>query len=129
MMNVTARYGSSRGSGWPLPVGLLTIVSGLFTGMSVVTLTGSMSCTIDVPTARWRAKTLEYPPSDLSGLDGPGWPWGATLLPFLYALGGAAAMMAVRAALAVALRRRRARSGPPSAATVRRPLVDVRSAR
>ena len=40
MMNVTARYGSSRGSGWPLPVGLLTIVSGLFTGMSVVTLTG-----------------------------------------------------------------------------------------
>ncbi|MEV0713787.1 DJ-1/PfpI family protein [Asanoa sp. NPDC050611] len=45
-----------------------------------------MARTIDVPTARWRARTLELPASDLTGVTGPGWPWPATLTPFLYAL-------------------------------------------
>ncbi|MFC3741802.1 DJ-1/PfpI family protein [Paractinoplanes deccanensis] len=55
-----------------------------------------MARTIDVPTARWRAKTLEYPASGLSGLAGPGWPWGATMLPLLYGLLGLLAAGAVR---------------------------------
>ncbi|GIF57972.1 DJ-1/PfpI family protein [Asanoa iriomotensis] len=57
-----------------------------------------MARTIDVPTARWRAKTLEYPLSD-PDLTGAGWPWLPTLLPFLYAL-------LIVALAIVALRRR-----------------------
>ncbi|WP_327002477.1 DJ-1/PfpI family protein [Dactylosporangium sp. NBC_01737] len=65
-----------------------------------------MARTVDVPTARWRAKTLEYPPSDLKGVTGPGWPWWALLLPLLYGLGGVACVGAVWWAVG-ALRRRR----------------------
>jgi hypothetical protein len=36
-----------------------------------------MARTGDVPTAQWRAKTLEYPVGDLA-FTGPGWPWIAT---------------------------------------------------
>ena len=54
--------------------------------------------TVDVPTARWRAKTLEYPEDELD-LTGPGWPWGATLLPLLYSLIGLAVVGAGRLAL------------------------------
>lgn len=57
-----------------------------------------MARTVDVPTARWRAKTLEYPPTALD-LHGPGWPWGATLLPVLYGLLGVGAAVALRSAL------------------------------
>ena len=73
-----------------------------------------MARTIDVPTARWRAKTLEYPAYELTEVTGPGWPWGATLLPLLYAIIG----LAVIAAVWLALRARHAgRPGsdrPPS---------------
>lgn len=50
-----------------------------------------MARTIDVPTATWRAKNLEYP---VAGLTGPGWPWGYTVLPLLYSLLGVAALTA-----------------------------------
>lgn len=56
--------------------------------------------TVDLPTARWAAKLLEYPVDDL-GLSGPAWPWPLTLLPLLLALTG----LAVLAALARVLRR------------------------
>jgi transcriptional regulator GlxA family with amidase domain len=66
-----------------------------------------MAGAIDVPTARWRAKTLEYPASELTDVTGPGWPWGATLLPLLYGLFG----LAVTAAVWRAIRVLRGRSG------------------
>jgi transcriptional regulator GlxA family with amidase domain len=54
--------------------------------------------TYDVPTARWVAKTLQYPTTDPE-LSGPGWPWALVLRPVLIA---AAAVLMVRL-----LRRRR----------------------
>ncbi|MFI6291172.1 DJ-1/PfpI family protein [Nonomuraea sp. NPDC050790] len=60
--------------------------------------------TYDVPTARWAAKTLEYPVLDVD-LRGSGWPWPATTV--------ALALLLVGAALAIGggwvLRRRRNR--------------------
>jgi putative intracellular protease/amidase len=70
-----------------------------------------MARTVDVPTARFRAKTLEHPVSDLVDLTGPGWPWGATLLPLLYSLGGLAVVGAGWFTLR-ALRRRPAEPDP-----------------
>lgn len=57
----------------------------------------------DVPTALWEAKSLEYQ-TDALQLTGPGWPWGATLLPLLYGLLG----LAVVAGAWLVVRRRRA---------------------
>lgn len=56
-------------------------------GFAFVPVLRDMARTVDVPTARWRAKTLEYPVQELN-LTGPGWPWGPTLLPLLYSLIG-----------------------------------------
>ncbi|GIJ56747.1 DJ-1/PfpI family protein [Virgisporangium aurantiacum] len=86
-----------------------------------------MARTIDVPTARWRAKTLEYPASDLSGLQGPGWPWVATLLPLLYALGGATALIAARRSVVAGLRRRRARRSRRDGPAARVDTLDARA--
>lgn len=58
--------------------------------------------TVDLPTARWTAKVLEYPVHDL-GLSGPAWPWPVALPPLLLALAG----LAATAGLARVLRRRR----------------------
>ncbi|NUP03023.1 MAG: AraC family transcriptional regulator [Nonomuraea sp.] len=46
-----------------------------------------MARTMDVPTARWTAKIMEYPTAEL-GLSGPGWPWALALRPLLLGLGG-----------------------------------------
>jgi putative intracellular protease/amidase len=62
-------------------------------GFPFVPVLRDMASTVDVPTARWRAKTLEYPVDELA-LTGPGWPWGATLLPLLYSLIGLAVLAA-----------------------------------
>jgi putative intracellular protease/amidase len=58
-------------------------------GFAFVPVLRGLGRTVDVPTARWRAKTLEYPVRELD-LAGPGWPWGVTLLPLLYSLLGLA---------------------------------------
>ncbi|MEV6490974.1 DJ-1/PfpI family protein [Actinoplanes sp. NPDC051633] len=87
-----------------------------------------MARTIDVPTARWRAKTLEYPPSDLDGVTGPGWPWPAMLLPLLYGVGGLVVLVAVRWAVRKVRSRRRTPSGHDSSAPATRDAVDVRTA-
>jgi putative intracellular protease/amidase len=50
---------------------------------------------VDVPTARWRAKALEYPAGELT-LAGPRWPWGYTALPLLYSMIGLAAAISGR---------------------------------
>ncbi|MEU6798948.1 DJ-1/PfpI family protein [Nonomuraea wenchangensis] len=48
--------------------------------------------TMDVSTARWAAKVLEYPADGL-GLSGPGWPWTLALRPLLLGLTGLAAAL------------------------------------
>jgi putative intracellular protease/amidase len=69
-------------------------------GFAFVPVLEDMARTVDVPTAQWRAKTLEYPTQELH-LTGPGWPVGVTLVPLLYSLLGlalvAAAWLALRA--------------------------------
>ncbi|MEV1167900.1 DJ-1/PfpI family protein [Nonomuraea sp. NPDC049784] len=50
-----------------------------------------MARTMDVPTARWAAKILEYPDTGLR-LSGPDWPWMPTLRPILLGLAGLAAL-------------------------------------
>ena len=45
-----------------------------------------LAATVDVPTAEWAAKMLEYPTADLA-LDGPGWPWRLTATPVLTLIG------------------------------------------
>jgi hypothetical protein len=51
---------------------------------------------MDVPTARWAAKILEYPTAGLE-LSGPGWPWTLILRPLVLGLAGlAVALTAAR---------------------------------
>src|SRR6266508_3130601 len=69
--------------------------------------------TRDVATARWVAKTLQYPTTD-PRLSGSAWPWTLTLRPIPIA-GAAAIAAAVGIQL---LRRRRRRSTPAHAAQV-----------
>jgi transcriptional regulator GlxA family with amidase domain len=66
--------------------------------------------TRDVATARWVAKTLQYPTTNPQ-LSGPAWPWTLTLRPILLAAA------AITAALSIQLLRRR-RSAPTHAAQV-----------
>jgi hypothetical protein len=51
--------------------------------------------TRDVATARWVAKTLQYPTTD-PRLSGPGWPWGLTLRPILSAAAAIAAVLGIQ---------------------------------
>ena len=53
---------------------------------------------VDVPTARWVARAMEYPDTDLQ-LDGPGWPIGLILRPILLGLVGLGLLVAVVSAL------------------------------
>ena len=53
---------------------------------------------VDVPTARWTAKVLEYPLDDVP-LSGPAWPWQVVLAPLLLTLAGAAAVVGLVRAL------------------------------
>ncbi|MFI6540648.1 DJ-1/PfpI family protein [Nonomuraea sp. NPDC050547] len=64
--------------------------------------------TYDVPTARWAAKTLEYPVMDVD-LRGSGWLWPATIVALVLLLLGAAAAVIGRRAVRWALGRRRSR--------------------
>ncbi|GAA2401091.1 hypothetical protein GCM10010191_05420 [Actinomadura vinacea] len=63
-----------------------------------------MARTMDVPTAEWTGKILEYPTAGL-GLSGPAWPWTLALRPLLLGLAG----LAVALVAARLVRRARAR--------------------
>ncbi|WP_158088650.1 DJ-1/PfpI family protein [Thermoactinospora rubra] len=63
-----------------------------------------MARTMDVPTARWTAKILEYSAAELE-LSGPRWPWTPTARPVLLGLAGVAGL----GAALLLLRRARAR--------------------
>ncbi|OKI56407.1 hypothetical protein A6A27_30295 [Micromonospora sp. CB01531] len=62
-----------------------------------------IAANLDVASAAWRAKLLEYPAGDIT-LTGPGWPWDRTLRPIVLALAGLALL-----AGGLAVQRRRAR--------------------
>lgn len=62
----------------------------------------SLARTLDVPTARWTAKALEYPAANLN-LTGPTWPWTLALRPLALGLAG----LAVAVRLDALLRARR----------------------
>jgi hypothetical protein len=62
---------------------------------------GDIARTWDVATARWVAKTLQYPTTN-PRLAGPAWPWTLTLRPLLLAAAAIAAVLGLRL-----LRRRR----------------------
>ena len=51
--------------------------------------------TWDVATARWVAKTLQYPATN-PPLSGPAWPWGLTLRPVLLAAAAVAAALGIQ---------------------------------
>jgi hypothetical protein len=69
---------------------------------------GDIARTQDVATARWVAKTLQYPTTNPQ-LSGPAWPWMLTLRPILIAAAAIAAVLGSRL-----LRRRH---GAPANAT------------
>jgi transcriptional regulator GlxA family with amidase domain len=71
---------------------------------------GDIARTRDVATARWVAKTLQYPATD-PRLAGPAWPWTLTLRPVLLAAAAVTAVLGIRL-----LRRRR--SAPAHAAQI-----------
>jgi hypothetical protein len=56
---------------------------------------GDIARTRDVATARWVAKSLQYPATN-PPLSGPAWPWTLTLRPILLFAGGVAAVLGVR---------------------------------
>ncbi|HEX4811885.1 MAG TPA: DJ-1/PfpI family protein [Nonomuraea sp.] len=58
-------------------------------GFAFDTSLREVASTMDVPTARWAAKVLEYPTDGL-GLSGSGWPWTLALRPLLLGLAGLA---------------------------------------
>jgi putative intracellular protease/amidase len=76
---------------------------------------GDIARTRDVASARWVAKTLQYP-TTAPPLTGPAWPWALTLRPILLFAGGVAAVLGVR----FLVRRRRGafrggdRAAPPA---------------
>jgi putative intracellular protease/amidase len=71
---------------------------------------GDIARTRDVATARWVAKTLQYPVAD-PPLSGAAWPWGLTLRPVLLFAAGVAAVLGLR----FLGRRRRAPAQPAQA--------------
>jgi putative intracellular protease/amidase len=57
-----------------------------------------IAATVDVPSATWRAKLLEYPVGTLT-LTGPDFPWGRALRPLALGLIGLAMLLAVAAVM------------------------------
>jgi hypothetical protein len=104
--------------GLALPQGLTPVYLHRQPGFAFDAALGDIAGTRDVATARWVAKTLQYP-TDLQ-LAGPAWPWTLTLRPILILAGGAAAVLGVR------LLWRRRRGGPANATQIPN-RVEVRS--
>jgi putative intracellular protease/amidase len=72
---------------------------------------GDIARTQDVATARWVAKTLQYP-TTTPELSGPAWPWALTLRPILLAAAAVAAVLGTQI-----VRRRRSAPGGDHATT------------
>ena len=88
--------------GLSLPEGLAPVYLHDQPGFAFDAAVGDIARTRDVATARWVAKSLQYPTRD-PPLSGPAWPWTLTLRPILIAAAAVAAVLGIRR-----LRRRRA---------------------
>jgi hypothetical protein len=97
--------------GLALPQGLAPVYLHRQPGFAFDAALGDIARTRDVATARWVAKTLQYPTDP--ELAGPAWPWTLTLRPILLFAGGVAAVLGIRF---LGRRRRGAfRGGDPTA--------------
>jgi putative intracellular protease/amidase len=81
--------------GLSLPEGLVPMYLHDQPGFAFDAALVDIARTRDVATARWVAKTLQYPTSD-PRLSGPAWPWGLTLRPILLAAAAIAAVLGIR---------------------------------
>jgi putative intracellular protease/amidase len=80
--------------GLDLPGGLAPVYLHDQPGFAFDAALGDIARTRDVATARWVAKTLQYPTDPR--LAGPAWPWTLTLRPILLFAGGVAAVLGIR---------------------------------
>jgi putative intracellular protease/amidase len=81
--------------GLVLPQGLAPVYLHGQPGFAFDAALGDIARTRDVATARWVAKTLQYPTTN-PPLSGPAWPWTLTLRPILIAAATIAAVLGVR---------------------------------
>jgi transcriptional regulator GlxA family with amidase domain len=81
--------------GLSLPEGLTPVYLHRQPGFAFDAALADIARTRDVATARWVAKTLQYPTTS-PPLAGPAWPWTLTLRPILLAAAGIAAVLGVR---------------------------------
>jgi len=77
--------------GLPLPEGLPQVFLHDRPGFAFDGALTDIARTRDVATARWVAKTLQFPDTD-PRLSGPGWPWALTLRPVLLAAAAVATL-------------------------------------
>ena len=81
--------------GLSLPEGLAPVYLHHRPGFAFDAALADIARTRDVATARWVAKTLQYPTTD-PPLSGPAWPWTLTLRPILIAAAAVAAVLGIR---------------------------------
>jgi putative intracellular protease/amidase len=81
--------------GLALPEGLAPAYLHSRPGFAFDAALADIARTRDVATARWVAKTLQYPPTNPRPA-GPAWPWALTLRPILLFAGGVAAVLGIR---------------------------------
>jgi hypothetical protein len=81
--------------GLAVPEGLSPVYLHRQPGFAFDAALADIARTRDVATARWVAKSLQYP-TTTPPLDGPAWPWTLTLRPILLFAGGVAAVLGVR---------------------------------
>jgi hypothetical protein len=84
--------------GLPVPEGLAPVYLHQQPGFAFDAALGDIARTRDVATARWVAKTLQYPTLQYPTrprLAGPAWPWTLTLRPILLAAATVAAVLGV----------------------------------
>jgi transcriptional regulator GlxA family with amidase domain len=81
-------------TGWEPPEGLAPVYLHTESGFAFDGALRDIARTRDVATARWVAKTLQYPNTNPE-LFGPAWPWNLTLRPILIGVAVAAAVLLI----------------------------------
>ena len=81
--------------GLDLPKGLTPVYLHRQPGFAFDPVLSDIARTLDVATARWVAKTLQYPTTG-PRLSGPAWPWALTLRPILIAAAAIGAVLGIQ---------------------------------